>query len=438
MFEKFEDSRNEFKELLNDKMEREIVGFLNSNGGNLYIGIDDDRKIVGITGDLNQIQLEIKERIKNNIMPTTLGLFEINVEEYDKKNIIKISVNSGIEKPYYLKKKGLTPTGCFIRVGSATEQLPQSKINSLFSSKTRTSLCNIISPKQDLNFLYLKIYYSEKGFTINDNFLKQLNLIMDDGKYNYLAYLLSDNNDISIKVGTYFGDDVYDLIENEEYGYCSIIKSTNKVLEKFEMINTTYTKITGDPQRKTVKKFDDRAIREAIINAMVHNLWEVENSPKFEIFSNHISITSTGGLSQGIDIQDFLSGYSTPKYPELMRVFRDLELVEQLGTGIKRILKVYDKSVFEFHNNFIKVNFKYRDSTLLDSSKDRKKDREVSKLQNQILNLIEDNKYLTQEELVKIIGKGRTTISLNIKVLKKNGFLERVGSDKSGFWRILK
>lgn len=244
MFNIIEDSRNEFKEILNDKMEKEVIGFLNSNGGNLYIGVDDEGKVVGIDGDLDKIQLEIKERIKNNIFPTTLGLFDITCEEYNNKRIIKISVSSGIEKPYYLKKKGLVSTGCFIRVGNATEQLPQKNINELFSSNNRTSLCKIVSPKQDLKFSQLKIYYSEKGFNINDNFLRQLNFIMDDGKYNYLAYLLADNNDVSIKVGTYSGEDVYDLIENEEYGYCSLIKSAYNILNKFDMINNTYTKIT--------------------------------------------------------------------------------------------------------------------------------------------------------------------------------------------------
>ena len=88
----------------------------------------------------------------------------------------------------------------------------------LFATRTKKSLTSIISPKQDLTFSQLKIYYEEKKYDINDNFLKQLNLIMEDGKYNYLAYLLADVNDISIKVATYSGNDAYDLIESEEYG----------------------------------------------------------------------------------------------------------------------------------------------------------------------------------------------------------------------------
>ncbi len=114
-------------------------------------------------------------------------------------------------------------------------------------------------------------------------------------------------------------------------------------MNKFDLINNTYTKITGDAQRKSVSKLDRTAIKDAIINALVHNLWEIENPPKFEIFSNHISITSSGELYQGIDKDCFLKGYSIPRYPVLMGVFKDLELVEQLGTGVMRILKVYSE-----------------------------------------------------------------------------------------------
>ena len=118
------------------------------------------------------------------------------------------------------------------------------------------------------------------GYQINGNFLKQLDLIMENRKYNYVAYLLSDSNNVSIKVATYWGVDAYDLVENEEYGYCSLIKSTKKVIDKFDLVNKTYSKITGDAERKELRMFDRTAVREAIVNAIVHNLWQTENPPK--------------------------------------------------------------------------------------------------------------------------------------------------------------
>lgn len=294
MIDVIEDVRNEFKEILNDKLEKEVISFLTASGGNIYIGVKDNGEVIGVD-DIDKTQLIIKDRLKNNIMPSTLGLFDIEVKKCNNKKYIHIIVASGNEKPYYLKKKGMTPEGCFIRIGSSCESLNEKQIEELYSKRTKISLTNIVSPNQNLTFSQLKIYYEEIGYIINDNFLKQLDLIMDNGKYNYLAYLLSDNNNISIKVATYSGNDTYDLIENEEYGYCCLIKAAKNVINKFEQINKTYTKITSK-DRKEIKKFDSIAIKEAILNSFVHTLWEREYPPKFEIFNNHISISSTGGL----------------------------------------------------------------------------------------------------------------------------------------------
>ncbi len=436
MFNKVEDTRTEFKEILNDKLENEIVGFLNTNGGNLYIGINNNSEVIGIKDNIDKVQLEIKDRLKNNILPSTLGLFDIEIENIDGKNIIHISVAGGIERPYYIKKKGMTPEGCFIRIGSSTEKMSEEQIRHLYSNRTRNSIRNIVSPIQQLTFSQLKIYYEENGYTINDNFLRQLDFVMEDGKYNYLAYLLSDNNNVSIKVATYSGSDAYDLIENEEYGFCSLIKATKKVIDKFDLINKTFSKITG-AERKELKMFDKVAIREAIVNAIVHNKWELENPPKFEIFSDHISITSTGGLPSEVTKEEFLMGYSFPRNPELMRVFKDLDLVEQLGTGIIRILRVYDKDVYEFTPNFIRVNFKFNEyNSLIDNN--IIKNNDLNETQNKVLQLIKENSRITQKEMMGSLNVARATITRTISYLKENGYIDRIGSDRDGYWRLLK
>lgn len=437
MIDVIEDVRNEFKEILNDKLEKEVISFLTASGGNIYIGVKDNGEVIGVD-DIDKTQLIIKDRLKNNIMPSTLGLFDIEVKKCNNKKYIHIIVASGNEKPYYLKKKGMTPEGCFIRIGSSCESLNEKQIEELYSKRTKISLTNIVSPNQNLTFSQLKIYYEEIGYIINDNFLKQLDLIMDNGKYNYLAYLLSDNNNISIKVATYSGNDTYDLIENEEYGYCCLIKAAKNVINKFEQINKTYTKITSK-DRKEIKKFDSIAIKEAILNSFVHTLWEREYPPKFEIFKNHISISSTGGLPLNVSKEDFLKGFSAPTHPELMRIFKDLKLVEQLGTGIIRILKSYDKDVYEISDNFIRVNFEYKTNCLsykivMDKSKN---DKHLSETQKSIIKLIEYNNKITQLEMVKILGINKSTVTRNLKVLKQNNLIKRIGSDKNGYWKII-
>lgn len=293
-----------------------------------------------------------------------------------------------------------------------------------------------------VRFLFLKVNIinrieKKERFTVhfsvhNENFLMQLNFYTSDNKFNYLAYLLSDNNNISIKVASYQGEDSYNLIQNEEYGYCCLIKSTKKVLDKFNMINKTYTTITNI-ERKEIKKLDAVALREAIINAFVHNSWVLNNPPKFEIFSDHISITSTGGLINKINEEEFLKRYSFPRNPELMRIYRDLDLVEQLGTGVLRIIKAHDKNVFEFSENFIRVNFKYNKykSLFFENNKN------LTITQNKIMSLIKQNNKITQKEMIEITNLTRTTITKNLLNLKEKNIIKRVGPDKGGYWEII-
>ena len=373
MLDVIEDVRNEFKVKLTDKFEEEVISFLNTNGGNIYIGINDKGDIVGINGKIDLLQRTIKDRIKDNIMPSTLGLYDVVTLEENGKKYIKVIIAHGSEGPYYIKGMGMTPDSCFIRVGSSIQSMPYDMINNRVNKRTRTSLRNIVSPKQNLTFSQLKIYYEEKGFNINNNFLKQLDLYTDDGKYNYNAYLLADNNTVSIKFGKYAGTNAVDLIENEDFGNCSLIKATKNILNKIEIENKIFTKIEY-PERKEIKMYDFVAVREAIVNAIVHNDWSNEYAPKFEMFSDRLVISSNGGIQPSTTKEEFLEGYSLPKNKELMKVFNDLDLVEQMGTGIIRILQSYDKKSFEFFPNFIRVTFPFN------KDKFREKIEEITEL----------------------------------------------------------
>src|SRR5690554_463041 len=149
-----ETNRIEYKrELGNDgDIEKEIIAFLNYHeGGTIYIGIDKFGKEIGVS-DADGDVLKLKDRIKNNISPSAMGLFDVIVEERESSDIIKIVVASGSEKPYFKKKYGMTDRGCFIRVGTAAEPMPQTMIDRLFATLTRNSIGRIRSNRQDLTF----------------------------------------------------------------------------------------------------------------------------------------------------------------------------------------------------------------------------------------------------------------------------------------------
>ncbi|MEG0899968.1 MAG: putative DNA binding domain-containing protein, partial [Oscillospiraceae bacterium] len=299
-----ENKNTEFKASLTEKIENEVVAFLNSKeGGDIYIGVGDDGDVLGLE-NVEQIQLQLSDRIKNNIKPGTLGLFDIVVKSEKDKKYIHLFVSSGQEKPYYIAENGMSPRGCFIRIGSGNQQITESMIEELFSRRIRNSLSKIESPRHNLSFEQLQIYYQSKELTLNEKFKENLDLLTKDDEYNYIAYLLADNNGVSIKVAKYAGTTKVDLIENEEYGYCSLIKATKSVLDRLDIENKTSAKITSK-ERLERKLVDSVALREAVINAIVHNDYTYEVPPLFEIFSDRIVITSCGGLLNGLSEEDF-------------------------------------------------------------------------------------------------------------------------------------
>ena len=353
-----ETNRIEYKRELTSELdiEKEVVAFLNyKEGGYIYIGIDKDGNAVGVE-NADDCILKIKDRIKHNVSPSAMGLFDMSVEKIDGKDVVKIIVASGIEKPYFKTKFGMTPKGAFIRVGTSAEQMNQDMIDRLFAMRTRNSIGRIVSNRQDLTFEQLRIYYEEHGKRLNDNFKRSLELITEDGKLNYVAYLLADENNNSIKVAKYSSLDRCDLIENNEYGYCSLIKATKSVLAKLDIENKVAATITP-VQRVETPLWNKIALREAVINAIVHNDYSFEVPPKFEIFPDRLEITSAGRLPESLTKEEFFGGVSIPRNKELMRIYRDVELVESLGSGIPRILRAYGEDCFKFTDNFIRIIF---------------------------------------------------------------------------------
>ena len=445
---KTESNRIEYKQELSDGLEKEVIAFLNyREGGIIYIGIDKYGKTVGLN-DSDSVQLKIKDRLKNNIQPSCMGLFDVVSEEKDGKDIIKLIIASGSEKPYYLAKFGMTKKGCFIRLGSASEPMPERMIDDLYSKRTRNSLGKIVPNRQDLTFEQLKIYYNERGLTLTDKFANNLELLSEEKKYNYVAYLMADENGNSIKLAKYSSLDRVDLIETNEYGYCSLVKATKSVLSKLELENRTAAKITSK-ERINTRLWNEIAIREAIINAIIHNDYTREVPPKFEIFPDRFEITSYGGLFEGMSENDFFEGLSQPRNKELMRIFNDLGMVEQLGSGVPRILKSYDRTCFTISDNYLRMTFpssapvyegnvgnSIKETSGKGSQESSQKGSQKSS--QKIIMLMTDNSDITTTEIASKLNISRRAVAKQIAKLKEQNIIKRIGPDKGGYWEVIK
>ena len=280
-----------------------------------------------------------------------------------------------------------------------------------------------------------------------------MELLAEDGAFNYAGYLLADKNNTSIKVAKYSGKTRIDLIESNEYGHECLVKATKQVIDKIAVENRTNTKITAK-ERQQANLWNPIALREAIINAFVHNDYTNEITPKFEIFADRIEITSAGGLPEGLSKQEFFEGFSVPRNKELMRIFKDLELVAQLGSGIPRILEHYGKESFGFSDNFLRMTFTAKETAVEEGGQiggvigglkggqiGGQKDAEIDDIkklthrQKEVLKLIASDNRITRSGISEVLHINESAIQKHLNNLKDAGFIERVGGTR-GYWEV--
>ena len=284
-----------------------------------------------------------------------------------------------------------------------------------------------------------KIHINEKTFNIN------YHLVTQEGKYNKMAFLLADENDISIKVAVFKGNDKTKFAKRNEYGFKCLLAAVDKVLDYCDTINDTYVDV-GAGVRKEKKLFNMDAFKEAWINACVHNSWLEGTPPAVYLFDDRLEIVSIGGIPKTMTKEQFLSGESNPVNDELMRVFMACGLVEQSGHGVPLVVEEYGESAYHFDGNFIKVVIPFDKSGFTTDDKIADKEQEqnapvnapvkLNKTEQAIYEKIVSNTSITIDELTETLGKDRRTITRNIKTLKEKGLIERVGSDKTGYWKV--
>ena len=316
---------------------------------------------------------------------------------------------------------------------------------------------NTQSYTQELTFRKLFLYYEDKGITLNKKtFKKNLGLLCKDGSYNLLAQLLSDNSQIPIRVSIFRGSNkASKLYSVREFGNNCVLVSLDKVIEYGDVLNIMQAdEAERIVTRKEVPLFDTQAFKEAIINAFVHNLWVDGNAPMITVYSDRLEILSRGKLPPKQTIAGFYLGESVPVNQKLSDIFLQLHISERSGRGVPKITDVYGREAFEFRENSIVVTIPFNkiDGETVDKVIDKTVDKVIDKTVDKVIDktrgglsevnirIIEEMRYnpgITQPQLAEKLGVGKTTIQKNISYLKKNGFIDRVGPNKTGVWKIL-
>ncbi|MBB5021955.1 putative HTH transcriptional regulator [Desulfurispira natronophila] len=191
------------------------------------------------------------------------------------------------------------------------------------------------------------------------------------------------------------------------------------MLDKLDIENRTAARITHK-ERIEQPLWNKVALREAVINAIVHNDYTTEIPPVFVIYSDRIEITSSGGMSTIKSLDDFFAGYSKPINRELMRVFKDLEMVERLGSGLDRILPIYGKDSFKISQNFMK-NIFHSDGV------------GVNVRVNKVYEYIKTHQPIKANQIAQNFpGIAQRTVERWIKQLKDEDKIEFKGAPKTG------
>ena len=191
-----ETEKTELKKVLNDSLQKELVAFLNSFDGTIYIGVDDDGIVVGVD-NLDDTQKRIADIVTTQILPNPQSFIELGTKYVDGKNVIEIKVKKG-NALYYIKKYGRSAAGCFIRIGTTCRSMTEEEIERRYIeslSIPEKAIKDIPVLRDDLTFAKLKQYLINKGIHINEEtFYKNFGLITADGKFNLLAEILADEN----------------------------------------------------------------------------------------------------------------------------------------------------------------------------------------------------------------------------------------------------
>lgn len=339
----------EIKEKFNIEMKKEVTktflktvsAYANYNDGEIIFGIDDNGYLVGIE-NVDDECLRIEQMINDSIDPTPS--FNIDVEKLDGKTIIRVNIKKGKDTPYYYHGKA------YKRSDTSTLEVDRFELRRLASEGINMNYEEKKASSQSLTFNILERKLKEKAGVKNVNLdiLKTLNLYDKDGYYNIAGELLADENDIEFSGIDIvrFGKDINQILYREIINKKSILYQYDRAIEIFEQYYQ-YEEIRGYNRVKR-QLIPREAFREAVANAMVHRVWDINSYIKIAMYDDRIEVKSPGGLPVGISDEDYIyRDISVLRNPILAGVLFRIKIIEKFGTGIRRINNEYANSIFK-------------------------------------------------------------------------------------------
>ena len=347
MMKKNEGVDIEFKELdrktgkLPESISKEVCAFVNTEGGEIYVGVANDGSVVGV-GNVDDTMTRLSNTLRDTILPDVSPFIQIRDEQEDGKVVVKLTASIGTERPYYLKQKGLTPNGVYVRIGSASVPVNEAGIRRMIMDTSGKSFEESRSLNQELTFDTLADEMKKKNIEFGAVQMKTLKMVGADGLYTNLALLLSDQCPYTIKTAIFQGTDNAIFRERKEFSG-SLLKQLRDVSQFLDFYNKTQASFKGI-DRIDQRDYPEDALREALLNSIIHRDYLFSGSTIINMYEDHIEFNSLGGLVSGLSMEAIMVGISQSRNPNLAAVFYRLKWVESYGTGIKKIKRLYTNS----------------------------------------------------------------------------------------------
>lgn len=415
----------ELKQTVVDDIKKELIAFANSDGGRLFIGVSDTGDVVGLEGADGAL-LRITNMVRDAIKPDVTRFLHYEVQAIDGKRIVAIEVQRGTQRPYFLGQKGLRPEGVYVRQGTSAVSASDTAIRRMIQDTDGDSFVALRALNQELTFAKSTVSFAERAVTFSAPQRKTLGLVNRDGIYTNLGLLLSDQCVHTIKAATFEGTGQAVFRDRREFGG-SLLWRLSNVYEYIDLRNQTHARF-DKLLRVDFRDYPEAAIREALLNSLVHRDYAYGASTIISIYEDRLELVSIGGLLPGIGLSDMMLGLSVCRNPKLANVFYRLQLIEAYGTGLHKIMSAYEgsekKPGIEVTDNAFKIVLPNRNAA---SSTTGGQSTEAGML----LRLAEERGGITRRDVEELLNIGQSTAGRLLRLMSEKGLLHIQGRGKN-------
>lgn len=420
----------EYKREYIDEIKKTVIAFANTVGGKIFIGVNDDLSVIGVDNP-DEVMLKATNMIRDSIKPDVIMFMNCTTELMQDKNVVVLEVQKGTAPPYYIASKGVRPEGVFIRQGASSVPATETAILRMIKETSGDNYEKERSLNQNLTFDACKKEFEIANLKLEKEQMRTLDIIGADGLYSNLGLLLSDQCVHTIKAAIFQGNTKETFKDRYEFTG-SLFKQLHECFAFIDRYNSTRSEING-LLRKDFRAYPEVAIREALLNAVVHRDYSFSSSTLISIFDNRIEIVTVGGLLRGISLEDMELGVSILRNKNLANIFYRLKLIEAYGTGVIKILESYNNSLMkpliEATDNAFKITL-YNNNEFTEKFHNTSEIR-LSKNEKLICDIFKNKEEFKRKDIENSLEISQSMATKYLKVLLDNHIIIKKGNGKN-------